>query len=806
MKRGLIKTASGIAMNNSSPAAIEEALVSQLQEALGQWKDVVRIKPFLQIDEEDADLTGNVRNAFGAVQLSLFGVNLYIPFIIVDKMLLPFDTIRMGEQEVPYDYSKLRRLVNAIETKSKSGKADDDDPFKTMEVAKFEDVQPNNGFLGTIMGIRDTARMRNGLGLDNPWDGPGFGDIDDDRVMRQASTVDVLNEFHEVMEKIANVKVYTKNQLEEFEQQLLKQAEQEVEEELEKVAESTDTIEAASVRRDMLQLDAEKLVNVHRIASGNNLAFPIFEGGRFEYRSGRVYRNFDSWFKNSSGFSSGKLGALVIDSKAGYRFLKSGDPFMASTREPGYFELETEGAKALKDAEMYTYEKDHTTLFNPFTVKSSFLQDKLNDGIVVSVREIARTNGHHVPSRTSNSLFFDAFKCFEVMPGNWTGASAEFASGNKPFFIVISKDHKIKQPTFMNQKELMEYVVQHAADPQDAMLAKQVIHFTNDTCIIVPENLPFFKLEKNITYFYTRPDGLFKEGPMSKTAAYGGLNQATLVLENGRNPKVYGVKWQHSVPTKVENDIEATRLEKRSKNGMSEAQAKSMLRKLGFDYRTQEKFFEITNRNGRSATFNLPNPSLASQVSGPDVAKDKVNKKMKGIANSLLNSQNFMPLMENAVADGLSSVVAGAFPSAVNAVHNVANFMDFSKQSMETALGVEKIATKFNGAQWHELSALLNMKHRLDKLAAEMEEGSYLQNGREVFEKVAELKPVIEKKASELIQFNRDQLIRTDSYLVEPSLVKHAIAELDGLYVYASAEKKKSPLTKSLASLGKVRR
>lgn len=801
----MIKTASGISMADSSPAAIEQSLVNQLTEALGQWKDVVRIKPFMQVDEEDADLSGNVKNAFGAVQLTVHGVNLYIPFIVVDKMLLPFDTIRMGGEEVAYDYSKLRRLVNAIETKAKTSSESDSDPFQTMEVAKFDDVQPNNGFLGTIMGIRDTARTRNGLGLDSPWDGPGFGNMDDDRIIRQASSVDVLNEFHEVMEKVANVKIFTKTQIEEYEQHLLKQAELEQEEELSKVAETEDTLEAASVRRDMLQLDAEKLVSVHRIASGNNIAFPVFEAGRFEYRSGRVYRNFESWFKNSTTYaSSNKLGALVIDSKSGYRFLKSSDPFMASTREPGHFELETQVAKALVHGSMYTFEKDHATLFNPFIVKGSYLQDKLNNGIVVSVREITDPKSH-VPSRTANSLFSDSFECYESMPGSRKGASAEFATGNKPFFIIVSKDRNIKAPTFMNKQELREYIVQYAADPQDALLAKQIIHFTNDTCILVPESLPFFKLEKNITYFYTRPDGLFKQGPMSKTAAYGGLNQATLYLQNSRNPKTYGVKWQFAVPTKVENDIEATRLQKRNKEGLSEDQAKSMLNKLGFDFRTQQKFFEITNRNGRSATFNLPNPSLAATVSAPDVANEKVKKKMKGIADSLLNSQNFMPLMENAVADGLSAFVSNAFPGSVNAVHNVGNFLDMSKQSMEAALEIEKVATRFNGAEWHELSALLNMKHRLDKLAAEMEEGSYLQNGREVFEKVAELKPVIEKKASDLIKFNRDQLIRTNSYLVEPTLVKQALAQLDGLYVYACAEKKKTPLEKSLGFLAKVR-
>jgi hypothetical protein len=712
----------------------------------------------------------------------------------------------MGGEEVAYDYSKLRRLVNAIETKVKTSSEGDNDPFQTMEVARFEDVQPNNGFLGTIMGIRDTARMRNGLGMDSPWDGPGFGNMDEERIMRQASAVDVLNEFHEVMEKIANVKVFSKLQMEEYEQHLLKQAEEEQEEELSKVAEAEDTLEAASVRRDMLQLDAEKLVSVHRVASGNNISFPIFEAGRFEYHSGRVYRNFESWFKNSTTYaSSNKLGALVIDSKSGYRFLKSGEPFMASTREPGNFELETEVAKSLTHGHMYTIEKDHANLFNPFIVKGSYLQDKLNNGIVVSVREIADPTKSHIPSRTANSLFSDSFECYESMPGNWKGASADFATGNKPFFIIVSKDRNIKAPKFMNQQELREYIMQYAADPHDALLAKQVIHITNDNCVLVPDSLPFFKLEKNITYFYTRPDGLFKQGPMSKTAAYGGLNQATLYVQNARNPKTYGVKWQFAIPTKVENDIEATQLQKRNKEGMSEDQAKSMLNKLGFDYRTQQKFFEITKRNGRSATFNLPNPTLAATVSAPDVATEKVKKKMKGIADSLLNSQNFMPLMENAVADGLSAFVSNAFPGSVNAVHNVGNFFDMSKQSMETALEMEKVATRFNGAEWHELSALLNMKHRLDKLAAEMEDGSYLQNGREVFEKVAEMKPVIEKKASDLIQFNRDQLIRTDSYFVEPTLVKQALEQLDGLYVYACSEKKKSPLEKSLDFLARVR-
>jgi hypothetical protein len=126
----------------------------------------------------------------------------------------------------------------------------------------------------------------------------------------------------------------------------------------------------------------------------------------------------------------------------------------------------------------------------------------------------------------------------------------------------------------------------------------------------------------------------------------------------------------------------------------------------------------------------------------------------------------------------------------------MSNAFGFGKQSMETAIAMEKVASKINGKEWHELSALMNMKYRLDKLAEEITNGNYLYNAEPVFAKVAELKPVIEKKASDLIDFNRKQLLRTSSYIVEPELVKQALHQLDELSVYAGEVKKKEKMTK----------
>ncbi|PGQ88208.1 hypothetical protein [Priestia megaterium] len=795
MSKGMVKTASGaMILKNSSPAAIEEYLVSLMNDALGSWRDVVKVKPYLRIDEEDADLSNNVKNGFGAIELTAYGVKLYIPFIISDKTLLPFDTIRMGDQEISYDYSKLRRVINAIEHKAKE-EDEGSEGSHTMELADFDDVQYNNGFLGSIMQIRDNHRNKDGRN-DDEYRGPGgFGTVDETRMMRMASDIDVFEGFHEVMEKIADVQTFTPSQLEAYEKHLLKEAEKEELESFEKTAaEQTETLDAAKIKRDMMKLEDEKLFNVHRAASGNNIAFPLYEDNRVEFRVGRVYRNFESWFKNTSNYSSNRLGALVLDTKGGYHILKSNEAFMASTRQPDSVELPTTHAKSLEVGPMYILEKDSGTVFNPFIIENTWMRDVLNDGIVLSVRESMSDPSFR--ARTANSLLSDVYECKEVSPGRYSN-SVMAGFGNERFSIVVTKDPTVTEPMAMSYEEVQRYIVENAQDMEDAKLAKNMLFYTKD-CVVIHEDFPFFKAQKNIKGFYTRPDGLFNEGPLAKTASYEGQNKATLIVKKDRNPKTYAVKWSFTKADKGSDGVESTKLEKRYQDGLSKQQAQSLLGSLGFDYRTQAKFFEITDRNGRSATFNIRSSERASQASPTDKANSKVKKKMSGIANSMLNSSNFTPIMADTVAGGISSALGTLAPGTINAAHNVGDFLGM-KQAESTAYEIEKVATQLNGSEWHELSALLNMKYRLDKLAQSVMDGNYLYKGTEPFKKVAAFKPVIEKKASDLIDFNRKQLLNTTSYLVKPSLVKEALSQLDGLYAYASSfqdEKKKTTIEK----------
>lgn len=784
MKR-LVKKASGTVLTDSSPAGIERILNKELEEALGNFRTLVKIKPYLKIDEEDTDNSGNVTNAFGAVEISVQGSKLFIPFIVSDKTLLPFDTIRMGEQETSYDYSKLRKIVNGLDRHAKTKSEENgDNEFQTMEVADYDDFQFNNGFLGSIMNIRDYHKGRDMRG-DTMWEGANFGAMDDERLLRKGASNNLIESFHEVMEKIAAVQTFTPEQLESYESHITKEAEKEEQEAFEKTAAAEDNLEALRARRDILKLSEETLVNGKRVASGNNIAFPTFIEDRLEYRAGRIYHQFESWFKNNAKIKSSKILSMVLDTKGGYRFLNESTPFMVSTKDPGRFEIGVTKTSSLEPNGLYTVETSESTLMNPFLVKGSFIHDRLNEGMIVSVRERA---GDEVAERTGNSLFSNTFDCREMMPSTTKEKPTYYEEG---FTIMCSKDPSITEPVFMTDQEVRAYISENGKDPQDINLANSMLFYTRDV-VLIPQDYSFFSLKKKIQGFYTRPDGLFKEGPLSKEAAYEGQNKVTLVVKRDREPKEYAVNWKFAKGDAAAEGVQATKILKRSMDNLSRDQAQNILNQLGFDYRKQSNFFEIADRNGRSATFNLPDVSKAEQVAVKDVANSKVKEKMKNIANSMLHSKNFLPLMANNVADGLTVAITSASPKTADGAKAISDFFN-AKEAMETALEMEKTATKINGSNWHEMSALMNMKYRLDKLAEAVEQGNYLYNTDPLFDKVATLKPIIADKTKELIDFNRHQLMKTSSYLVNPGLIKKALHQLDGLYVYASGSKKKVP-------------
>jgi hypothetical protein len=763
------KVSVGIPLRQTNPPAVEKYLIEKVREDLGEYKDLATITPVLRVDSEDGDLSGNITNGFGNIMLDIRGTKIHLPFMIHNKELIPFDVIRMGEQEVPYSVAAIRKVVNGVykHNRDQENENEEGSGFSIGTVVDRKDAPVGNGFLGTIMQMRDGELNRMSSGS-IPFTGPDFGSLDDSRFDRIA---DVLEVFQDVVEKLASVKSIPRAEVMAFVADVEKKAADESQQAIDAVSKVsvTDSLEAAGVRRGMSKMQNDKLADISRCASGNNIKFPIADQGRFEYRYGRIYHNIEAWAKNDTERVLAPLKSIVVDSHLGYKLLQSTDKFMVTLDQPPIFNFRMERTRGMQQGHMYAMEINETTISHPFEVEQESSQGTSH----------AFGTFYDDARRQDNSLFTFAFRCQEAMPSK----EKEFNhSYNRCFAILVPRDETIKDIKHITQQELEEMIRTQAKDPVDARLANQMASSYVKDYYIIPQNHLFYKLEKSIEGFFTKPDGYFKEGPLVKQAAYDDLNKATLKLEQDRQPRRYGIEFQFNTPEDDGEGTSAVQTQKREFTGLSEEQARKVLLDLGYDNRQTEILFEYVRRNGRQATLALPDAEKARNVAPTDVAAGKSGAALKNILHSTFNADNFLPVLGDVMSSGLAGTIGNVAPQTSDWARSLG---DWFKTSYEVAVELEKIATQTRGSNWHEVAALVNLKHRMDKFACDIANGSFVSGLNEPFEKIASLKPNISEHAKSLIEFNRQQILAYDRPIVSPNLIKQALHELNGLYRYA---------------------
>jgi hypothetical protein len=766
------KVSVGIPLRQTSPPAVEKYLIDKVREDLGEYKDLATITPALRVDSEDGDLSGNITNGFGNLMLDVRGTKVHIPFMIHQKELIPFDVIRMGEQEVPYSVAALRKVINGVykHNRDKENEGDESGGFSIGTVVDRKDTPLGNGFLGTIMQMRDGELNRTSNG-NIPFSGPDFGSMDDSRFERYASEkVDVLEVFQDVVEKLASVKSIPRAEVMAFIKDVEKKAADESQAAIDAVSkvEATDSLEAAGIRRGMSKLQDDKLADSSRCASGNNIKFPIADQGRFEYRYGRVYHNIEEWAKNDKERVLSPLKSVVVDSRLGYKLLKSTDKFMVTLDQPPIFDFKMERARGLEQGHMYAMEINETTISYPFEVENTD-----QNGLV------AHGTFYDEGRRKDNSLFTLALSCKEAMPSK----EKEYNyTTHRSFSILIPRDETIKEIKHITHQELEDMIQTQAKDPVDARLANQMSCSYCKDYYIIPRDHLFYKLEKSIEGFFTKPDGYFKEGPLVKHAAYDDMNSCTLKVEQDRQPRRYGIEFHFNTPEDDGQGTAAVQTQKREFTAMSEEQARKVLLDLGFDNRQTEILFEYCRRNGRQATLALPDPEKARNVAPNDMGAEKANSAMKNILQATFSADNFLPVLGDVMSSSMAGVIGNVAPQTSDWARSLG---DWFKTSYEVAVELEKIATETRGSHWHEVAALVNLKHRMDKFACDIANGSFVSGLNEPFEKIASLMPNISEHAKNLIDFNRQQIVTYERPIVSPTLIKQALHELNGLYRYA---------------------
>lgn len=776
----------GYPLKQTSPVAIEKELITRVRNDLGTYQDMAIIRPMLKIDSEDGDMSGNVTNAYGTIVVKVINKAFLIPFIIHNKELLPFDVIQMGEQQVSYDMAKLRKLVIELD-KAQRENNESGDGFERL--VSMRDVPSHNGFLGTIMSIRDEYSVMDDTG--SPlYSGHNFGVMDTERMDRRASDAgELFEEFHE---KLANVQVFSQQLAKETAESISSRFEKQAQVEILNAQDTGLTKEAAEVKRNIEMLKQDQLRDASICKSGNNISFPTRTGTTFEKRLGRVYHSISPLLSSMKT----DIKRIVLDNRGGFTFLKEKEPFMVEDKNPPYFEMKTKIAAGLLVENLYTTEKDTNTIYAPFRVDARYVDDVENSFVLTSPE---RTKMLMMIKMSECNTLRDIYTCsqeFGVVGSLNTNPSS------RRFILVVLKDSKEAFKKW-SYSDFETYTTTNETTSDGMRIAKyalerMVVHYLphdskNETVpiyVVGEYSNCFFPLEEKMGGHFTKPDGYFNEVfAFEKSAAYENANRARLIVES-QNPPRYSLEWTFTDTT--EDEPSNYQMEKRMQRGLTPVQAKALLSQLGYDERQKESFFQISKQNGRMAEFRLPSVELAKGIAPEDKGRSKAAEFIRGLVDTTLNSNNFVPAFKETIVSNLGDAAVIGVDNAVNshkgsvirdAVSNVLG--KEAAHSLIIATELEKIAEHLRGPEWVEVAQMVHVKHHLDKLSQAVTEG-FVKEAEHVFNLIPQMEPVIEKCAKNLTLFNREQVMRNDRNIVPGELVKEALTQLDGFCRYAS--------------------
>lgn len=762
----------GIPLPQSHPAAVERFLAEKVRSDLGKHASLLAtVEPMLQIEHEDGDLSGNLTNAYGAVRVNAGGKDITIPFMIVDKELVPFDSIVFQKEEVGYSPDRLQRIVAALDRRAKEN--DDEEG----EIVKHEDIGYDNGFLGSVMDIRDAEYNRNNAARGDLWSGPTFGNMDDARVLEQLANEDATDVLEKLAHAIDQRKVIPAEAVESFLDTIEKTASADL------GAAPKRTLEEQRAKRQVQAILDAKLTDVSNVRSGNNIVFPTYSGNsqaaQYQELRGRVYHKVRSLPIERSGsfapVNALNIKSVVLSSDGDYKFLEAGEKFMMTPKDPGLVKLHVKDADAMVGDRFYTFEYDEQEIAKPFLILKSYTDDVVNRTHVSQYDRSTNTKRPDVLN-TPTTVFRDLYAASEV-GHNPNSRGSEF--------IIAVTDHKIDNDMkVMTMTEFQKFILDYATDARDTWLANGILNeMSNGKSAVVLVNAKFevFELRQAIIGHYKSPEGLLAEGPLEKTAAYEGQNKVFLDVMRDSKPRKYRLRW-----TFADNVNNMYKMERRQMNNLSEDEAKQYLNALGFNHGKTQTMIEIANRTGRQSIMSLPDIERAKRVAKQDIGRGRREQAMEGVAKNTLNWQSFSNVFSDVMADGLALIGAGVKPLA----DSNEKVQDFFKNSHEVALEAEKLASTMKGREWYEVATLLNAKYRLDKVAQELHEGNYIEDKIGIFKEAEAFLPFIEKQAKQLRDFNRLQHKKLKNNPAVPyEFVKSALEQLDGLYGYATIEK-----------------
>ena len=601
-----------------------------------------------------------------------------------------------------------------------------------------------------------------------------------EKAREEEKKAEIITDLNALLEKTANIKPMTDDEMEAIAYVLSKKAHDEFVAKLEKMA-SEDT----SLTRKQLELIEKKasfkFTDASQMKHGDFIVFPEIDGGEVSLTPAVVLSELDDTMIEKKGQSF-----KFVCSIDGRIKVLNGDKFLCAKAEDRAFKLPTTGLGSLKEKDTF-FALNGNKVIPPSTVNyiiTPRLGEK-DDFASNSVNKVATI--YRCVTIDCSDIKQDVY--FNNLPPR--GRAIE--SWRKGQFVITSMEGK----KFENMKyhDFLEAKSKEMGLPQETINAVMPkwdlgVEEGNNHILTTDMQTPIIKVKGVITTNfktqeeYDTKSRLHEAGYDVEKVAFT-MNQITVYCVD-RKQNIFNMTVEYK-----DTEERFMNLRKQVFNRISKGKLKAILRILQFQGNIiSEIIFKA--KNEQKAQYPIPaNCTMENikEIQGGDmhnVSKEAV----KGAVEKYINPLNIAKGLAIATATGLITDAAGNLaakhPVSPNVASKLSGFSKFFSESAELSGAFEKAAQEHENEDFLDYARVLALSgHFSEKVATALNDTKNVYPSlKDVAHEIVLAKPVLEKFAYDLTALKVNQSMHKTE-MVPNNVIRGAIENMDTLYKMA---------------------
>lgn len=691
----------------------------------------------------------------GTVEIKLYDNSIYLPFLIRESSLIPFDVIQGPNDTVTYSRENLAKVLMYIDRENyKKDNGEINSGFEA--VVDVQTDETDNGFLGDTLKIRDSAQIRRGT---NP------GEL----LVKMGS---------ELLDRVEKITPATPAKYEKLAAVFTEKFSKQFVEEITKLAEENTEELDKHVERVFDNLKDLEYKDVHSMANGTFIEFPERDKNTITNVRAIVLKNLKSLPKRKSKIGSNIASengsrpqsqiakTLIVTTDGRYKLLEKSSPFFAIKKEQGNWDMKLISFKDVKQEETVAI-INQNDVYQPVTINTKINREDFQKRLI-GYNE--KTNKEEV------KLNIDVLDYLPIIINSNCLRSVNGISGQESF-VYIKDDSDELNLKKVNVEEYKTIIKEkrHFSSLKDSdidlLLYSVPCEFT-----LINDKTKAIHLRDDIKSYLTKPDEYkfaateeaFDE--LWKTASTS-ANKVTLRLRNEKE-KLFDVEMQWR------DDTKAMSFGKKKFENVGEGQVKGILRTAGIDYSAILALI-YKAKIDRFAEAPLPEGATPGNVNGGQIPS-LVSRAMAKVKENIYNKQT-----AELTASELLGQQLGGLATELPMIGNVVETLrSYASESEALASKFEKIAMDNKNDDFLSIAKLMLSQSKLEKIAYDTikKKGNQEQMFyKEACEYIKENKDTLENLCEDLMILKVAQ-IENKNEIVSPSIIGGAVKVLDRMY------------------------